>query len=671
VRAREIAEDRTEAYRRLLYVNQIALAHAAYHEADMDRTRRLLTSCSADLRDFAWSYLWRLCQVVPETPTITHQQPVNAVAFSATTEILATASGNTIRLWDASTCSLQATLEGHTDTVMSLAFSPDGTMLVSGGVDLIAILWDVAGRRELRRLTKQETTVVTLEFSSDSKTVAVGTKHRKVVLWEVSTGESVSLSQEGIIFGVAFSPDDKLLAVTGIQKTTLWDIATRQRIKILEGHRAWVNCAVFLPDGQVLATTGNDGTLIFWDVTTWEQLETIPAHASPVLSMALSPDGAILATGSADSTIRLWDTVTRQEIARLKGHTSEVRCVAFSADGTVLASASKDCTAKLWEHADRPDSDTLYGHNRIVNGVVFSTDSQRLISTGFGPPAVKMWDVASGRDLSPALGNPPISFASCVDLSPDGKTLAIGTDDLVLWDVTTKKPIGTLPHQEGGVNEAVFSPDGKTLATQTYDDTFKLWNVATWKELISVKGYGSHYGAVAFSPDGKTLAVPRFGDPEVTLWDTSALRDGRGESPAAMLTGHSEQINAVAFSPDGATLVSGSDDTTIILWDLGMGHKIATLTGHTSNVHCLAFSPDGRTLASGGNDGTIRLWNLLLHEQVAVLEGHGSGVWEIAFSPDGNTLASTSFDGTIKLWRAATEKDVQNQRSSGQVKEQR
>jgi Tol biopolymer transport system component len=282
-----------------------------------------------------------------------------------------------------------------------------------------------------------------------------------------------------------------------------------------------------------------------------------------------------------------------------------------------------------------------------------------------------MWDVASGRDLSPALGNPTRNWASCVDLSADGNVLAIGTGDLEIWDVTAKKAIKTLSHGKVGVIEAVFSPDGRTLATQTNGWAFKLWDVSTWKELISLKGYGSHVGAVAFSPDGRTLAVPRSRAPEVTLWDTSALRDGRGDGPAATLTGHSERINAVAFSPDGATLASGSDDTSIILWDLAMKHEIVTLTGHTSNVYCLAFSPDGRTLASGGNDGTVRLWNLVLHEQVAVLEGHGSGVWDVAFSPDGHTLASSSFDSTIKLWRAAREKDVQNQRSSVQVKEQR
>jgi len=664
VQSREIAEERTEDYRRLLYVNQISLAHSAYREADIDRTRSLLSSCPADLRDFAWSYLWRLCQVIPQTPTIQHQQPVNEVVFSPTAEMMATASGKKIRLWDVSTRSLLAALEGHTDIVKSLAFSPDGTLLVSGGADRPAILWDVATRKKIATLNGKMETIwnVSLAFSGNGQMIAVAFQAKsgiRAVLWDLKTRESVSLPlrQKGNnrIFDVAFSPDDKLLAGTSVQKTFLWDIATRHRIAILEGHGAHVNCVSFMPDGQTLATTGNDGTLAFWDVTTRKKLDSINVHSAPVLSMAISSDGELLATGSADSTIRLWDTKTRQETTRLRGHSSEVRSLAFSPDGTILVSASKDGTVKLWEPAPRPDSETLVGHNRIVHGIVFSPDSKWLISTSYGAPAVKMWDVGSGLDLSSALGNPPIDIAFCVDISPDGKTLAIGSNDLMLWDMDGKKKIDTLAHPKNNVNEVVFSPDGKTLATQTFKPTFKLWDVENQLELISLEGYGSYYGAIEFSPDGRKLAVPRNADQAITLWDVSVLQSGHGESPEAILTGHSEQVNAVAFSPDGASLTSGSDDTTIILWDLTTGHKIVTLTGHTSNVHCLAFSPDGRTLASGGNDGTVRLWNLLLHEQVAVLEEHRSAIWDIAFSPDGNTLASSSFDGTIKLWRAAVQ----------------
>jgi len=352
-----------------------------------------------------------------------------------------------------------------------------------------------------------------------------------------------------------------------------------------------------------------------------------------------------------------------------------------------LASASRDGTVKLWE-ATPGDSDTLRGHNRVVNGLAFSSDSRYLISASYGPtedadlisqsyetPAVKMWDVATGWDLSSALGNLPLRSALCADFSPDGKTLAIGatgSTNLVLWDMATRKPtqVAALPHEDS-VREAVFSPDGARLATQTYtvadDGIFRLWDPATGQELIRLKGYGSYYGAVTFSPDGRTLAVPDNGDRAVVLWDMFDLCADPATKPITTLAGrHAERINAVAISPDGATLASAGNDTKIVLWDIsglrdgGDATQVASLTGHTSDVCALAFCSDGKTLASGGRDGSVRLWNLLLHEQVAVLQEHGSTVWDVAFSPDGLTLASSSFDSTIKLWRAATEHEIQS-----------
>ncbi|MHC4309818.1 MAG: protein kinase domain-containing protein [Planctomycetota bacterium] len=666
-----LASDRAEAYRRVLYVNQMALAHSAYKESDVDRAKKLLTNCPVDLRDFAWSYLWRLCSVIPTTPTLEHSDQVNAVAFSPTDEILATASGNSIILWNTSSQKIQATLEGHSGAVLSLAFSPDEDMILSISSGGTAFLWDVPGRRLIRQLAGPEEAGLNAAatFSNDGQNIAaiIGAgQSSSVMLWNVNTGEYLSLPFEGDkrVFSIAFSGDDKILAVGGRNRILVWEVAKKRLIAELRalGH---IEGVLFLADHRTLVSTGSDGDLTFWDVGRGEKTAIINAHAAPVYAMVLSPDRKVLATGGADSSIRLWDTVTRHETARLRGHTSEIRSLAFSADGKLLASGSKDGTSRLWEPTPRPDYDTLTGHNTLVQDIAFTADGKRIITSAFGPPTVKMWDVASGKDLSDALGDPEIPWTGGLGLSPDGQTLAIGTRDLVLWDTTTRQEMCVLPYEQdrggGSVNCAVFSPDGKTIASHTYPGIFKLWDLATKRELILLKGYGSHYGALAFSPDGRMLAVPRRAEPTIVIWKTSTLCAGQADESVALLTGHSESVNGVAFSPDGQILASAGHDTTIKLWDLDTQKEITTLTGHTSNVHCVTFSPDGRTLASGGNDGTVRLWNLILNEQVAVLEGHGSGVWEVIFSPDGLTLASSSLDGTIKLWRAATEHEIQAQ----------
>ncbi|MBD2413670.1 CHAT domain-containing protein [Nostoc calcicola FACHB-3891] len=246
------------------------------------------------------------------------------------------------------------------------------------------------------------------------------------------------------------------------------------------------------------------------------------------------------------------------------------------------------------------------------------------------------------------------SFVNSVSFSPDGKTLASGSWDntVKLWDVNTGREIKTFNGHTSIVTSVSFSPDGKTLASAS-SDTVKLWDVNTGREIKTPNGHIFFVNSVSFSPDGKTLASA-LEDKTVKLWDVNTGREIK------TLNGHTGSVNSVSFSPDGKTLASASYDKTVKLWDINTGREIKTLIGHTKSVESVSFSPDGKTLASGSWDNTVKLWDVNTGREIKTLNGHTGSVKSVSFSLDGKgkTLASGSWDNTVKLWDVNTGREI-------------
>lgn len=459
---------------------------------------------------------------------------------------------------------------------------------------------------------------------------------------------------------------------------------------VLMGHPQAVSTMAVSPDGERLVSGSRDGSIRFWDPGTGAELRSFHRHTYSINDLAFSPDGRRLLIGSNDLTIRIWDVASGEELEVFKAEHSGARSVAWSPDGSWVAvsggysvwlrdSRSGAELGVLKSYYD-PERQEYCGHFHDVLALALSPDGTRLASGSSDDEPIRIWDLASQRQVAECPGH---RVVLCLAWSPDGSRIYSGSNDSTLreWDAIT----GTLLRQVSfpdvalAVRRLVISPDGRRLAGAV-GRTVRVWNLLTLEETHRFEGHDDSVTSVAFLLDGRRLVSSGdIRDPNLRIWDlatTSQRRTFAGHrnpvgdvmfSPRGdwlLTTGDrhvhvwdpvtglllrslgpfDDAVTAVAWSPDGLRVAIGSWDTTIQVWDLASQERLALLRGHQHTVHALSFSPDGRQLASASRDQTVRVWNLEKQDERHVLEGHTmhGPVTVVAYSPDGTLLAAGS-----------------------------
>ena len=567
--------------------------------------------------------------------------PVTTATFSPDGRYVLTVAHGA-RVYDARRGSLVRALRSPAG-VGAASFSPDGSSVVTAGLDGTARIWPIAGGAP-RVLAGHERAIRDARYSPDGRYVATAGVDRVAFLWSATTGARLaSFEHEGPVFQVAVNaPGTHVVTVSRVARTgrrvTRLFSSTGEPIRTFD--QIGITTAIFSPDGRLVVTTSTDDTARIWNLQDSEPRAILRHLDGNVVSASFSADGTRLVTATEGSSAPVWHVGTWEREVGLIGPLNPATHASFNPNRRFVVVSSRDRNAHIF-HADNGlRVAILSGHAEGVNMAAFSPNGRSLV-TASDDGSARIWDPGT-EDLLQVVGAPSDVAVRRLALHPNGRVAVSSQADgsARIVDVARRRQLVSLRH-ERAVNDASFSPDGKLVLTASDDGSARLWSLAG-RPVRSLLHGGRVFRAV-FSPDGKRI-VTAGDDRLVRVWRTG---DGK---LVRVLTGHSGAVLDVAVSPDGSFVASAGDnaDKTARIWRID-GPQLHVLR-HRGPVVRIAFSPDGKLLATASGDEMARLWRVATGKLARTLRGHTAFVRDVDFGRNGRRLLTASDDGDARVW---------------------
>ncbi|TWT51801.1 nSTAND1 domain-containing NTPase [Allorhodopirellula solitaria] len=622
--------------------------------------------------------------------------------------VLACGWNKAARIWDVTDGRSLTVLGGHDSVVQDGCFTRSGDLVLTASGTTISI-WNSSDGVLVRSLVGKRDDgfslgpVQSVLLSPDeSRVLALHDGHISYI-WNANTGErltTLDIGQGNLKGAVFMTTDDGLKLITlsmeGRRNLNVWDVATGKSDRILD-HQGYGYVLALSPDQSTLATGDTGGTIQLWRTDDWTRVNSLPGHSETIENLTFSPDGMFLVSASSDNTARIWRTADGKNVRELRGHSGSVMNVAFNGDGTRVATASKDNTARLWRmgregqlqsfrsHQDRiaTAAFTGVGHHFFSAGgdgrlflwdernkaavaerdtllvsitkAVASPHGDRIFTSGKkgNDYLCQMWNVGTKLEKAFDFQSPP-GIVWCATFSPNGSVIATGhrNGTIEISDSGTGVRIGTLPGHKDGVHSIEFSRDGEHIVSTGRDNTAVIWNWKAEEEYARFPHpvYGGR--AIATSPIETTLSPD--GSRLILNIGSVVLFNVPDSEVIVTIKKQSQAQPAARFSPDGDLVVTACGDGSASVWDAATGQLIREIAAHRGWVSDVQISPDQRQLLTfGRDDNTVKIWNLETGELLTahILPGSITGG---EFSPDGQYVLV--WVGTeLRLYAAAVE----------------